>query len=607
MDISNPAIKDKWQECVVETLRRWHMLLLTLLSLVVTWTPLHVHSQEVTLSSESPQLEELLDEIKEFEFDELAEVEIVESKEISEADRTPVPAVVAPRPSSIPSSVPSPVTRESITGLTSELVLALYKSGVLELRSSPSRVSIGNDSIADILILRGNQVHVLGKALGSTNVVFWDSNDHIFATINIEVTHDLASLKKKLFQMMPSETIRMYSAQENIVLEGEVSSASNLNAAVKIAEAYLPECISSGNSGNQDQSSGGDEATSNAESCEKAEVVNLMSVGGSQQVMLEVKIAEVSRTLRRIWDPKLHFIDFTSPTRFGAVTDGLSLPEVLVDGENVPFAPGGVANGALPIIGPVQREFSPNTQSFADNGLFFSDLTGNTLFSAAIEVSKQNGLTKILAEPTLTTLTGRTAEFHSGGEFPIVTTTFQGTNVIYEEFGVSVKFLPTILGSTINIDIEVEVSEIDESQSQTIATTDSTGAFSFPFLTSRSVSNTVELSNGQTLGIAGLIQDDVTEVSSKLPGLGDIPILGSLFTSREFVSGQTELIVFVTPHLAKPIAPDKIRLPTDSFVPPNDVEFYLLGRMESLNAPEPMDRSTRFDPGFDGVTFGHDL
>jgi len=121
------------------------------------------------------------------------------------------------------------------------------------------------------------------------------------------------------------------------------------------------------------------------------------------------------------------------------------------------------------------------------------------------------------------------------------------------------------------------------------------------------VSNTVELANGQTLGIAGLIQDDVTEVSSKLPGLGDIPILGSLFTSREFVSGQTELIVFVTPHLAKPIAPDKIRLPTDSFVPPNDVEFYLLGRMESLNAPEPMDRSTRFDPGFDGVTFGHDL
>ena len=170
-------------------------------------------------------------------------------------------------------SAPAPVARQSVSGLTSELVLSLYKSGILELRKSPSRVSIGNDSIADILILRGNQVHVLGKALGSTNVVFWDSADRIFATVNIEVTHDLAALKKKLFQMMPSENIRMYSAQENIVLEGPVSSSSNLTAAIKVAEAYLPECISSG-SGNK-QSGGGGEAKANEESCKKAEVVNL--------------------------------------------------------------------------------------------------------------------------------------------------------------------------------------------------------------------------------------------------------------------------------------------------------------------------------------------
>ena len=117
----------------------------------------------------------------------------------------------------------------------------------------------------------------------------------------------------------------------------------------------------------------------------------------------------------------------------------------------------------------------------------------------------------------------------------------------------------------------------------------------------------MELSNGQTLGIAGLIQDDVDEVFSRIPGLGDIPILGHLFRSQQFQSGQTELVVFVTPHLAKPIAPEKVRLPTDSFVPPSDVEFYLLGRMEALQDPEVVDHRTRFDPGFDGVTFGHDL
>ena len=117
----------------------------------------------------------------------------------------------------------------------------------------------------------------------------------------------------------------------------------------------------------------------------------------------------------------------------------------------------------------------------------------------------------------------------------------------------------------------------------------------------------MELLNGQTIGIAGLIQDDVDEIMSKMPGLGDIPILGNLFRSQQFQSGQTELVIFVTPHLAKPIAPEKVRLPTDSFVPPNDFEFYILGRMESARDPDPVNRRRNIDGGFDGVSFGHDL
>lgn len=501
----------------------------------------------------------------------------------------------------------SSVTPGFASDLTSELVLTLYKSGILELQENPSRVSVGNDSIADIVILRGNQVHVLGKALGSTNVVFWDQFERIFATVNIEVTHDLASLKKKLFQMMPDEKIRVYSAQENLVLEGNVSSATNLSAALKVAAAYLPECISSGG-GQNANSVAGNEGESNQESCEKAEVVNLMSVVGSQQVMLEVKVAEISRTFRRTWDPQLNFIDFTNPTRFGTVTNGASFPDVLVDGERIPFVPSGAADGTAPIIGPVVNEFAPTTPSIGGFGLFFSDLTGDTLFSAAIQIEKENGLAKILAEPNITTLTGRTAEFHSGGEFPIVTSTFQGTTVEYQDFGVSVKFLPTILGDTINLDLDVEVSEIDQTQEATISSDDGVSAsFAFPFLTTRSIRNTVELTNGQTLGIAGLIQDDVDQVLTRLPGVGDIPVIGSLFRSQEYLSGQTELVIFVTPHLAKPISPDKIRLPTDSFVPPNDFEFYVLGRMESLQEPAAINRRRNLEGGFDGVTFGHDL
>ncbi len=494
-------------------------------------------------------------------------------------------------------------TRES--NLTSEMVLSLYKSGILELQKSPSRISVGNPGIADILILRSNQVHVLGKALGSTNVVFWDTDDRIFATVNIEVTHDLTSLKQKLHQMMPMEDIRVYSAQENLILDGKVSSASNLNAAFKVAEGYLPECISS------ESASGiqGQEAESNADACENAEVVNLMSVVGSQQIMLEVKVAEMARTFRRSMDTDLSFIDFGNPTRGGVVNGGATFPDALnADGLRVPYIPAGIPNGQAPILGPVMDEFAPNMPSISDKGLFFSDLSGGNFFSAALELSRSKGLAKVLAEPNLTTLTGRPAEFISGGEFPVPVPDDGKTTIIFKEYGVSVKFIPTILDSNaISLDLDILVSELAEGSSIDLGLIGTQSVFSIPSLTKRGVSSTVELSDGQTLGIAGLIQDNVTEVLTKLPGLGDIPILGNLFRSQQFVSGQTELVIFVTPHLAKPIAPEKVRLPTDSFVPPNDLEFYLLGRMTSLKKAKPINRQRGVDGGFDGLTFGHDL
>jgi len=472
-----------------------------------------------------------------------------------------------------------------------ELILPLYKSEILALGTKPMRISIGNPGIADIVVLRNEQVHIVAKSLGTTNAVFWDHQDRIFQSINIEVTHDLSSLKQKLFRMLPNERINVYSAQEKLILEGEVSSASNVSAAMKVAQGYLPDCEGSG--------------------CGAAEVVNLLQVVGSQQIMLEVKVAEMSRTFLRSLDTDLNLLDFGADKTFGALNGGGSWPNALIDNEEVPFIPFGVADGTTPIIGPVVGKFAPNTPSISDKGLFFQDLVGDTMFRAALEFSRSKGLAKVLAEPNLTTLTGRPAEFLSGGEFPVPVPQDGRTSIVFKDYGVKVKFLPTILElDRISLDLDIIVSELSEGRQVNVGSAGVNSVFSIPSLTKRGVSSTVELSNGQTIGIAGLIQDNVREVITKLPGIGDVPILGQLFRSQEFVSGQTELVIFVTAHLAKPIDKDKIVLPTDNFVPPNDMEFYLLGRMESRKASDKKSASAdtpALAGGLDGLSFGHDL
>ena len=485
----------------------------------------------------------------------------------------------------------------------SDLVLALYKSEIVELDTKPMRISIGNPTVADIVVLRNDQVHIVAKSLGTTNAVFWDSRDRIFHSINIEVTHDLSSLKKKLHQMLPGERINVYSAQEKLILEGEVSSASSVRAAVQVAQGYLLGCKSA-------SAEGSDSGKSDAE-CGSAEVVNLLQVVGSQQIMLEVKVAEMSRTFLRSMDTDLGLLDFSSDRTLGALNGGGSWPNALVDNEEVPFIPFGTADGTTPIIGPVVGKFAPNTPSISDKGLFFQDLVGNGMLRVALELSRSKGLAKVLAEPNLTTLTGRSAEFLSGGEFPVPVPQDGRTSIVFKDYGVKVKFLPTILElDRISLDLDIVVSELSEGRQVNIGSTGVNSVFSIPSLTKRGVSSTVELSNGQTIGIAGLIQDNVREVITKLPGIADVPILGQLFRSQEFVSGQTELVIFVTAHLAKPIDKDQIKLPTDSFVPPDDMEFYLLGRMEGRAESDQESKQTSppiLAGGLDGVSFGHDL
>ncbi len=489
-------------------------------------------------------------------------------------------------------SMPDPTDSTSVD-------VPLNKSQVLNFPRPVKILSVGNPEIADVVVVRARQVYVLGKSLGTTNVVLWDQDERMQGTVNIRVTHDLQTLKANLHTLLPNERIQVRSANDTIVLSGEVTSAARMDAALRLAASFAGE----------------------QEEGVSPRILNLMQVGGAQQVMLDVKVAEVSRSLVKRLDFQFDVLNIASSSlKLGAVKGGATFPDAVFDdsllgGGRIPVFGG--PGGQTP-IGPVIDEFAPLTRSIEDAGIFASYQNGDYLLNAVIDAANREGVAKILAEPNLTTLTGEEARFLAGGEFPIPVPQGDGQVTIdHKEFGVSLGFLPVVLDSgVINLRVDVSVSDLISDNSLRIGLggegTQVSTQFFIPALVKRSASSTLELGNGQTIAIAGMLNESLRENVSKFPGLGDIPILGALFRSQEFLKDQTELVIFVTASLAKPVTPEAIRLPTGSFVEPSDVEFYLLGR---LHGKEPTNRVrvgtadpllNRNDGGTEG-RFGHDL
>jgi pilus assembly protein CpaC len=486
-------------------------------------------------------------------------------------------------------------------GTNESLVVPLFKSRVVRLDEPAARVSVGNPDIADILILRSTQLYVLGKDLGTTNVILWDKNDQLIGTVSVEVSHDIDTMKAKLNELMPGENIKVYSSQRSIVLAGTVSSVLAMNTALQLADAYLAQVSTEKDETQFEQKSG-----SRRDDKAVGKVINLIEVAGAQQVMLAVKVAEIQRTELRRLDAQFNAIwKGSSRWSVGGVNGGARFPDVEFTDP---------INGRLPILpgdapwGPAIDEFAPNDLTIEDKGLFASFLSDDFLMNMALDVAKDKGLAKILAEPTLTTLTGQEAQFLSGGEFPIpVPQDNQSVTIEFKEFGVGLKFVPLVLGSgEINLKINVSVSELVASNSVVINAPTTLSTFVVPALSKRSSSTTVELKDGQTIGIAGLINENLREAVNKFPGLGDLPILGYLFRSQNFQKGESELVIFVTPHLAKPMSPKDVKLPTDSFIEPNDYDFYIMGNMEGRKSSS--NSSTEESGGGTSEgTFGHQV
>ena len=416
------------------------------------------------------------------------------------------------------------------------LDLELGKSVFVQTDFTVKRVSVGSPKVLEVVVLSPREVQLVPQKKGTTNLIFWSKKGEPAAIIDVSIGNSFTVIERKLRSILGSDDIHVEAVGEAIVLRGSVGGPIHVERASAIASAFFAE---------------------DGES----KVVNTLEVGGNQQVMIEVIIAEMQRTLGR---------RFTTNWSAAVRTGGRLLTFDNLLGNLV-----GLNERTVTMIPPsVASELS-----FSDRidlvGTFIND--GSFAFNSFIQAATERGLAKVLAKPTLLARSGQSASFLAGGEVPIPVAqggAFGSITVEFKQFGVGVEFAPTVLGDDrIHLEVSPEVSEPDF----TIGT--STGGVFTPGFITRRASTSVELADGQSFAIAGLLSDRVREFVERVPVLGDIPILGTLFRSQDFRSEETELVLIVTPRLVTPLT-GELELPTDSFVEPEGWEFFLLGAME---------------------------
>jgi pilus assembly protein CpaC len=418
-----------------------------------------------------------------------------------------------------------------------QLDVPVNKSQVLRVDRAYSKALIGNPDIADIVPITSTSVYVLGKKTGTTSLTLYDRSNRLIAVVDVVVGPDVTTLKRQLSELMPGSPIAARMSNDSVVLEGVVSNAVMADRAVQIAETYAP-----------------------------GKVVNLLSLGSAQQVMLEVRFAEVKRSaLSQIgvnWD---------------IMSDGGRLQGISGGGSSLTADPttglGVLKHGAITdSFGIISRAF----RAFGEN------------FNVTLDALERRGAVTTLAEPTLVALSGETASFLAGGEFPVPVVQNGGGGsgansgnsvaftVEWKPFGVSLAFTPTVLGDgVINMVVAPEVSSIDPTASIVI------NNLTIPGLQTRRAKTVIELRDGESFALAGLIRKDFQDTIRQVPLLGSIPIIGALFRSTGFQHEQTELVIIVTPRLVRPVPAGALKAPTDRVGPPNEADLLINGRTDT--------------------------
>ncbi len=411
-------------------------------------------------------------------------------------------------------------TLKVMQGTASEpLNVPMNRAVVVESEVSFAEVSIANPGIADISTLSDKSIYVLGKTPGRTTMTLLSPDGKLISNVDVQVTPDIAEFKERLKQILPGEPIEVRTANDGIVLSGTVSSTAKLDLALDLAGRYAPDRIS-----------------------------NLMTVGGTQQVMLKVRFAEMQRSVSK-----------TIASSLAAANNGASVETgQWLSGNN------GLSNPRVA------------TTSGMEGAAVLSGALGSLQFAVLLEALESKGVVRTLAEPNLTALSGQQAKFLAGGEYPVPVAQEGGQiTVEFKPFGVELNFVPTVVdGDLINLVIDAAVSSIDTTN------TLNTGELTISSFKRRQTSTTVEMRDGESFAIAGLLQDDFRNLNGQIPFLGDLPILGALFRSSAYQRAQTELVIIVTPHLVTPTRGAAMALPTDRVRIPTEAEFFLLGQTE---------------------------
>lgn len=394
---------------------------------------------------------------------------------------------------------------------SSNITVAVNRAIVVQSDRPFADTAVANPAIADIATLSESTLYVLGKIPGRTTLTIFGADGTLVANVDVRVVPDIAEFKERLAEILPGENIHVRTANDGIVLSGTVSGARKVARAMELANRYAPD-----------------------------RVTNLMMVGGTQQVMLQVRFAEMERSVSK-----------ALRTDFG----------ITGNSGNFTAAAGTSFNG----LG-------------SGGGIGFSFGGGGLAVNVILEALESKGIVRTLAEPNLVAVSGQTAEFMAGGEFPFVQEAEDDkVTVAFKPFGVMLKFKPTVIdGNIIKLDLTTEVSSVVQAQ---VAQTDIPAAA----LKVRRASTVVEMRDGQSFAIAGLLKDDFADNVGQVPWLGDVPVLGALFRSSDFERRQSELVIIVTPHLVTPTSSEALSMATSNMRIPTEEELFLNGTVEGTS------------------------
>jgi pilus assembly protein CpaC len=476
-----------------------------------------------------------------------------------------------------------PVLAQSVTRPAQDLVLSIGRGQLVTVPGTMTDVFVANDAVADVQVKSQRQLYVFAKAGGTTTIYASNASGDVVWSANVRVGSNIDSIDQMLTLAMPDAKIVATTMGTNtVLLTGTVAAPEDAAEAERLVAAFIGQ---------------------------GANVVSRLRMATPLQVNLRVRFAEVSRSLVRNLGTNLTSIDGSGGFKFG-IARGRNASTYMTTDPNLPLGMGSSVTGFTLDPSCVVTATNncvvarPGTNVTPAQGLGTLAGMGRLLgldILGTLDAGETAGMVTTLAEPNLTALSGETAEFLAGGEFPIPLSQGLGTTTIeYKKYGVSLAYTPTVLANgRISIRVRPEVSELSSQNAVTI------NNFTVPALTTRRAETTVELGSGQSFMIAGLMSNNAQNTIDKLPGAGDIPILGALFKSTSFRKGQTELVIVITPYLVSPVDDSQIKLPTDGFRATDTLQSWILGKeqdgVSGATRPGPRAADTTAPPPQVGV------